>query len=191
MDKVFILFNFVKKTGHNYQVYQLPSYLSSREENQQRSTLKSTSVETNVGDIGLWEVGSWEKLAALVEDPAIYKSRNIIWNPHGLLFGQQDYNRLQPLSCRGAYVFLLAFSLKSIPSYDNISKKEGVFAYAYNKYSVNHRCQTIYLYKILFDKSAATLLGIDIECSPGSSDVNAATRPPPDAGSGNFQETDY
>ncbi|MQM05064.1 hypothetical protein Taro_037873 [Colocasia esculenta] len=37
--------------------------------------------------------------------------------------GQEDYNRLRPLSYRGADVFLLAFSLISIPSYENISKK--------------------------------------------------------------------
>ncbi|KAK1286074.1 Rac-like GTP-binding protein RAC2 [Acorus calamus] len=37
--------------------------------------------------------------------------------------GQEDYNRLRPLSYRGADVFLLAFSLISKPSYENISKK--------------------------------------------------------------------
>ncbi|CAL1374282.1 unnamed protein product [Linum trigynum] len=37
--------------------------------------------------------------------------------------GQEDYNRLRPLSYRGADVFLLAFSLISRPSYENISKK--------------------------------------------------------------------
>ncbi|CAA6672953.1 unnamed protein product [Spirodela intermedia] len=37
--------------------------------------------------------------------------------------GQEDYNRLRPLSYRGADVFLLAFSLVSRPSYENISKK--------------------------------------------------------------------
>ncbi|CAK9863287.1 unnamed protein product [Sphagnum jensenii] len=37
--------------------------------------------------------------------------------------GQEDYNRLQPLSYRGADVFLLAFSLISKASYENISKK--------------------------------------------------------------------
>ncbi|KAI7745556.1 hypothetical protein M8C21_031560 [Ambrosia artemisiifolia] len=36
---------------------------------------------------------------------------------------QEDYNRLRPLSYRGADVFLLAFSLISRPSYENISKK--------------------------------------------------------------------
>ncbi|KAI4356588.1 hypothetical protein L6164_000601 [Bauhinia variegata] len=36
--------------------------------------------------------------------------------------GQEDYNRLRPLSYRGADVFLLAFSLISRPSYENIKK---------------------------------------------------------------------
>jgi Ras-related C3 botulinum toxin substrate 1 len=39
------------------------------------------------------------------------------------LAGQEDYNRLRPLSYRGADVFLLAFSLISKASYENISKK--------------------------------------------------------------------
>ncbi|KAF5745360.1 rac-like GTP-binding protein RAC1-like [Tripterygium wilfordii] len=37
--------------------------------------------------------------------------------------GQEDYNRLRPLSYRGADVFLLAFSLISKPSYENVAKK--------------------------------------------------------------------
>ncbi|KAF2304966.1 hypothetical protein GH714_000762 [Hevea brasiliensis] len=37
--------------------------------------------------------------------------------------GQEDYNRLRPLSYRGADVFLLAFSLISKASYENIYKK--------------------------------------------------------------------
>ncbi|KAK8944003.1 Rac-like GTP-binding protein 5 [Platanthera guangdongensis] len=37
--------------------------------------------------------------------------------------GQEDYNRLRPLSYRGSDVFLLAFSLISKASYENISKK--------------------------------------------------------------------
>ncbi|KAM1702538.1 hypothetical protein ACFX1Q_027878 [Malus domestica] len=40
--------------------------------------------------------------------------------------GQEDYNRLRPLSYRGADVFLLAFSLISRPSYENISKKKWI-----------------------------------------------------------------
>ncbi|KAL0889274.1 hypothetical protein Bca101_013257 [Brassica carinata] len=38
--------------------------------------------------------------------------------------GQEDYNRLRPLSYRGADVFLLAFSLISKASYENIYKKK-------------------------------------------------------------------
>lgn len=40
-----------------------------------------------------------------------------------VLSGQEDYNRLRPLSYRGADVFLLAFSLISKASYENIYKK--------------------------------------------------------------------
>ncbi|CAA3013962.1 small GTPase superfamily, P-loop containing nucleoside triphosphate hydrolase [Olea europaea subsp. europaea] len=36
--------------------------------------------------------------------------------------GQDDYNRLRPLSYHGADVFILAFSLVSKTSYENISK---------------------------------------------------------------------
>ncbi|KAF7080411.1 hypothetical protein CFC21_084503, partial [Triticum aestivum] len=36
---------------------------------------------------------------------------------------QEDYNRLRPLSYRGADVFVLAFSLVSRASYENIMKK--------------------------------------------------------------------
>jgi Ras-related C3 botulinum toxin substrate 1 len=37
--------------------------------------------------------------------------------------GQEDYNRLRPLSYRGGDVFVLAFSLVSRASYENIMKK--------------------------------------------------------------------
>ncbi|KZV41103.1 rac-like GTP-binding protein 5-like [Dorcoceras hygrometricum] len=37
--------------------------------------------------------------------------------------GQEDYNRLRPLSYRGADVFILSFSLISKASFENISKK--------------------------------------------------------------------
>ncbi|KAJ0955361.1 putative small GTP-binding protein [Helianthus annuus] len=40
--------------------------------------------------------------------------------------GQEDYNRLRPLSYRGADVFILAFSLISKASYENVSKKVKV-----------------------------------------------------------------
>lgn len=40
-----------------------------------------------------------------------------------ILTGQEDYNRLRPLSYRGADVFILAFSLISKASYENVAKK--------------------------------------------------------------------
>ncbi|GAY55621.1 hypothetical protein CUMW_165590 [Citrus unshiu] len=49
-----------------------------------------------------------------------------LWDTAGEIFlhrRQEDYNRLRPLSYRGADVFLLAFSLISKASYENISKK--------------------------------------------------------------------
>ena len=42
---------------------------------------------------------------------------------HEFCIGQEDYNRLRPLSYRGADVFLLAFSLTSKASYENVIKK--------------------------------------------------------------------
>jgi len=43
------------------------------------------------------------------------------------LAGQEDYNRLRPLSYRGADVFVLAFSLVSRASYENIMKKVPIY----------------------------------------------------------------
>ncbi|CAL5428071.1 unnamed protein product [Camellia sinensis] len=40
--------------------------------------------------------------------------------------GQEDYNRLRPLSNRGVDVFILAFSLISKARYENISKKRDL-----------------------------------------------------------------
>lgn len=45
-----------------------------------------------------------------------------------LVAGQEDYNRLRPLSYRGADVFLLVFSLISRPSFENISKKVKILS---------------------------------------------------------------
>ncbi|KAG8485433.1 hypothetical protein CXB51_021348 [Gossypium anomalum] len=43
--------------------------------------------------------------------------------PYTLILFKEDYNRLRPLSYRGADVFILAFSLISRPSYENVTKK--------------------------------------------------------------------
>lgn len=47
--------------------------------------------------------------------------------PFSPFAGQEDYNRLRPLSYRGADVFVLAFSLVSRPSYENVLKKVFIF----------------------------------------------------------------
>ena len=47
------------------------------------------------------------------------------------LAGQEDYNRLRPLSYRGADVFVLAFSLVSRASYENIMKKVLIYLGSY------------------------------------------------------------
>lgn len=54
----------------------------------------NVAVEGNIVNLGLWDTA-----------------------------GQEDYNRLRPLSYRGADVFVLAFSLISKASYENIVKK--------------------------------------------------------------------
>nr|GMC63465.1 rac-like GTP-binding protein ARAC7 [Ipomoea batatas] len=42
--------------------------------------------------------------------------------------GQEDYSRLRPLSYRGADIFVLAFSLISRASYENVLKKVMLFS---------------------------------------------------------------
>ncbi|XP_039023858.1 rac-like GTP-binding protein ARAC7 [Hibiscus syriacus] len=44
---------------------------------------------------------------------------NLVWDTAG----QEDYSRLRPLSYRGADIFVLAFSLISRASYENVLKK--------------------------------------------------------------------
>ncbi|KAJ0560015.1 putative small GTPase, P-loop containing nucleoside triphosphate hydrolase [Helianthus annuus] len=53
-------------------------------------------------------------------------SANVVVNGDTVNLGLWDtavYNRLRPLSYRGADVFILAFSLISKASYENVSKK--------------------------------------------------------------------
>ncbi|OEL38148.1 Rac-like GTP-binding protein 2 [Dichanthelium oligosanthes] len=54
----------------------------------------NVSVDGNIVNLGLWDTA-----------------------------GQEDYSRLRPLSYRGADVFVLAFSLISRASYENVLKK--------------------------------------------------------------------
>jgi Ras-related C3 botulinum toxin substrate 1 len=48
--------------------------------------------------------------------------------------GQEDYNRLRPLSYRGADVFVLAYSLVSRASYENVLKKVQLFSNLLSSY---------------------------------------------------------
>jgi len=69
--------------------------------------------------------------------------------------GQEDYNRLRPLSYRGADVFILAFSLISKASYENVSKKvlacshfalvSLVFFMYFDLSAVNNICRLCYM----------------------------------------------
>ena len=79
-------------------------------------------VDGNTVNLGLWDTaGLWSSVVALCAFSGVWADV--------LASGQEDYNRLRPLSYRGADVFLLAFSLISKASYENISKKVlGVFA---------------------------------------------------------------
>ncbi|KAF2303936.1 hypothetical protein GH714_024696 [Hevea brasiliensis] len=58
------------------------------------SQLANVSVDGNIVNLGLWDTA-----------------------------GQEDYSRLRPLSYRGADIFVLAFSLISRASYENVLKK--------------------------------------------------------------------
>ncbi|KAG6401076.1 hypothetical protein SASPL_137921 [Salvia splendens] len=59
--------------------------------------------------------GAWSEFVEQWEETVAALSTSIS--------GQEDYNRLRPLSYRGADVFILAFSLISKASYENVSKK--------------------------------------------------------------------
>lgn len=58
----------------------------------------------------------------MITNYTVFSNQNY-WT--GLFYwaGQEDYNRLRPLSYRGADVFILSFSLISKASYENIPKK--------------------------------------------------------------------
>jgi hypothetical protein len=63
--------------------------------------------------------------------------------------GQEDYNRLRPLSYRGADVFVLAFSLVSRASYENVLKKVSSHE-KFNLLSELSSVTFIYIYIYIF-----------------------------------------
>ncbi|MBA0607638.1 hypothetical protein Godav_019914 [Gossypium davidsonii] len=83
------------------------------------------------GNLGLWPSMLVGNLVCRDYVPTVFDnfSANVVVDGNTVNLGlwdtagQEDYNRLRPLSYRGADVFLLAFSLISKASYENVSKK--------------------------------------------------------------------
>ncbi|KAJ6829550.1 putative rac-like GTP-binding protein 5 [Iris pallida] len=72
-------------------------------------------VDGSTVNLGLWDTAGKCSLTL--------SSLTVVSAIYFICTGQEDYNRLRPLSYRGADVFLLAFSLISKASYENVSKK--------------------------------------------------------------------
>jgi hypothetical protein len=85
----------------------------------------NVSVDGNIVNLGLWDTAGASCLPF-----HSYKFGTVgVWASWKFLCllsfrsGQEDYSRLRPLSYRGADVFVLAFSLISRASYENVLKK--------------------------------------------------------------------
>ena len=86
-------------------------------------------VDGSTVNLGLWDTAGNSNMSCFETRysfmfPQFLSNFFVCWNNfsnHGT--GQEDYNRLRPLSYRGADVFLLAFSLISKASYENVVKK--------------------------------------------------------------------
>ena len=80
----------------------------------------SANVVVNGATVNL---GLWDTAGNLLKHDQLVLSRWTLIESENSSTGQEDYNRLRPLSYRGADVFILAFSLISKASYENVSKK--------------------------------------------------------------------
>lgn len=78
-------------------------------------------------NLGLWDTAGNDFLLMLLSYGSVlllhYLQSILSYTWDIYVSGQEDYNRLRPLSYRGADVFILAFSLISKASYENVSKK--------------------------------------------------------------------
>lgn len=73
-----------------------------------------------------------------------------IWYSFSSIFeGQEDYSRLRPLSYRGADIFVLAFSLISRASYENVLKKVHTYFSTFS-YDTFFHFNLIYFLLFLF-----------------------------------------
>lgn len=75
-------------------------------------------VDGSTVNLGLWDTAGMFKTSLYI---TCFLAESLMCMSHEP--GQEDYNRLRPLSYRGADVFLLAFSLISKASYENVAKK--------------------------------------------------------------------
>lgn len=87
----------------------------------------NVAVDGNIVNLGLWDTAGAPEFMFLLFLFIWILLRVLLkmgLSPLGFLFpGQEDYSRLRPLSYRGADVFVLAFSLISRASYENVLKK--------------------------------------------------------------------
>lgn len=74
-------------------------------------------------NLGLWDTAGKLMITHFIIELVLAAAVDLLSNNIFVLTGQEDYNRLRPLSYRGADVFILAFSLISKASYENVSKK--------------------------------------------------------------------
>lgn len=83
----------------------------------------NVAVDGNIVNLGLWDTAGKMGFPFL----SLLASNGLFFSEFGIfcsvLKGQEDYSRLRPLSYRGADVFVLAFSLISKASYENVLKK--------------------------------------------------------------------
>jgi len=111
-------------------------------------------VDGNTINLGLWDTAGkllpWIFLS--FEFPPLPESHLCFWLGET---GQEDYNRLRPLSYRGADVFLLAFSLVSKASYENVSKKVWSVVFSWNFFPVLFSLHSVilieYIWYLAFD----------------------------------------
>lgn len=114
-DVTFLCFSFLKKQQIQVNLYPKPSCSSAHQPSCFFATLLLyVSFQFHIKCEILCGIRKLSEVIGI-----------ILW-----ITGQEDYNRLRPLSYRGADVFLLCFSLISKASYENISKKVFFFLYA-------------------------------------------------------------
>lgn len=146
-------------------------------------------VEGLTVNLGLWDTAGniivfklkllWPNLFMIVSSALILKSTLLLIYDASmcmcgflnLFAGQEDYNRLRPLSYRGADVFVLAFSLVSRASYENILKKVHwlLFIFRYTVFGVIISIQNvIFQFTVLVGLLPLTLIS-DISVDPWTS----------------------